>query len=95
MNNLPEEIINNIIDLKLGYANFRFHKTKYNIEINEINDYIGFCNHNNDNEITPNLLLDDVLNVYFVEYIGQDPFNVMKQLYKEFYEEPIYLNELD
>ena len=95
MDTLPEEIINNIIDLKLGYEQYRFHKTKYNIVINEINDYIDFCNKSNDNEITPHLLLDNVLNICFEEYIGKDPFNVMKHLYKEFYDEPVYLDELD
>ena len=87
--------MNHVIDLTLCYVNYCYNKTKYNIVINETNDYIDLCNNHNDNEITPNLLLDEVINGCFEEYIGKDLCNVMNKLYKDFYEEPIYFNELE
>ena len=80
------------------------HNKKYNRVINEINDYINMCNINSNNDRTPNLLLNEVLNGCVDEYmkidydlniINIDPFNVLKYIYGEFYEEQYNLNALD
>ena len=104
MNNLPREIVDKIIDYKISYYDYLKNKKKFNRVICEINDYIELCNNINNEEITPNLLLESTLNGFFEQYYKKDfeleiykidPFNVLKTLYGEFFEETFDLNEMD
>ena len=102
MFNLPKEILYTINEFK--YGDKQYNRKKFNRVINELNDYIKVSNINNTNNITPNLLLNDVLCGCFENYLEKDyelyiikidPFNVLHILYGEFYEEPFNLNDLD